>query len=91
MNIRVENLSPEISEQEVSGLFEEFGVVASVSIVNEAVDGFSKRVAFVEMPLRDEGLAAVKALNSSNFKGAPLSLIEVSEREKSLELEKTRR
>jgi RNA recognition motif-containing protein len=77
MEICIDNLSTEVTKQDVKEIFEEYGKVAGVSLANDG----ARLIGFVEMPLRDEGLAAIKALNGTEFKGMSVSVRETTERE----------
>jgi RNA recognition motif-containing protein len=77
MEICIANLSAEVTRQDVKEIFEEYGKVAGVSLANDG----ARLIGFVLMPLRDEGLAAIKALNGTEFKGLPVSVRETTERE----------
>jgi len=65
MKILVRNLDRATTEEEVTALFEQFGVVQSCSLVLDAVTGGSKGFGFVEMPKPGEAKAAVKSLNQT--------------------------
>jgi RNA recognition motif-containing protein len=77
MNIYVRNLSPETSRSELLGCFEIYGDVTDVTISTYKVEGQSRASAFVEMPSKDHGLAAVAALQGKELGGNPLKLQDV--------------
>lgn len=63
MNIYVGNLNFKISEDDLKGIFEEFGAVSSVKIITDKYSGRSKGFGFVEMEDADEAKAAIDGLN----------------------------
>ena len=69
MNIYVGNLSQQATEQDLEGLFKEFGAVTSVKIIRDMFSGESKGFAFVEMNDKAAGTKAIEALNTKEVKG----------------------
>ncbi len=69
MNIYVGNLSQQATEQDLEGLFKEFGTVSSVKIIRDMFSGESKGFAFVEMNDKAAGTKAIEALNTQELKG----------------------
>ncbi len=65
LNIRisVNNLSYDITEDELRHEFEAFGEVVSVILNKNKFDGISRGSAYIEMLKTSEGLTAVPALN----------------------------
>ena len=59
----------EISEDELSKSFSVHGKIESLNIAMDRDSGKSKGFAFITFPSRDEGLAAIKAMNGSEIKG----------------------
>ena len=49
MNIYVGNLSYGVDESQLKGIFEQYGEVSSVKIINDKFTGRSKGFGFVEM------------------------------------------
>jgi RNA recognition motif-containing protein len=80
MNIYVGNLSFDAVESDVRGLFEAFGQVASVSIIEDKFTGRPRGFAFVEMAQDAEAQAAIGALNGKDLKGRPLTVNEARPR-----------
>jgi RNA recognition motif-containing protein len=76
MNIYVGNLSWELSEGDLKEAFEQFGQVASATIIKDKLTGKSKGFGFVEMPEKEDALKAINALNSKDLKGRPLRVNE---------------
>ncbi|MFQ3324032.1 MAG: RNA recognition motif-containing protein [Pseudomonadales bacterium] len=64
MKLLVRNLDRSTTEQELTVLFQEFGVVQSCKLVIDRVSGASKGFAFIEMPKSGEAKAATKNLNN---------------------------
>jgi len=61
--------------------FEAHGQVSSASVILDKFTGKSRGFGFVEMPNRDEALAAIAALNDQDFKGRPMRVNEAQARE----------
>ncbi len=72
MNIFVANLSFQTKEEELTQLFAEFGEVVSVKIITDRYSGRSKGYGFVEMPVEDEALKSIEALNDREYNGRNL-------------------
>lgn len=75
-NIYVGNLSFDASEGELRTLFGEYGAVDSVKIISDQFTGRSRGFGFVEMQDREEGLKAVKELDSKELGGRALKINE---------------
>lgn len=80
MNIYVGNLSFDAGEADIRQLFEAYGQVASVSIIEDKFTGRPRGFAFVEMAQDAEAQAAIAGLNSKEFKGRPLTVNEARPR-----------
>lgn len=76
MNIHVGNLAREVTEAELRQAFESFGQVAAVRLVTDRHSGVSRGFGFVDMPDRDEALAAVEGLNMKELAGRTLDVSE---------------
>ena len=72
MNIYVGNLPWEIQEEDLRKSFEEFGQVASATIIKDKFTNKPRGFGFVEMPEKEEAAAAIKALNGKELKGRPM-------------------
>src|SRR5262245_47645369 len=81
MNLYVGNLSYRLSEDELRQAFEEFGRVASCTIIKNKLTGESKGFGFLEMPERPEAEAAISGLNGRELKGRKLNVNEARPRE----------
>ena len=65
MNIYVGNLSFKVNENDLEGIFKEYGTVNSTKVIMDKFSGRSKGFAFVEMDNQDEGKNAISELNGS--------------------------
>lgn len=81
MRIYVGNLPYEATEQDLSEAFAEFGEVETVNIVSDKFTGRSRGFAFVEMPTKAEGEAAVEGLNGKALLNRNLVVNEARPRE----------
>ena len=81
MNIYIGNLSPRTSEDELRGVFEEFGEVDSVKIIKDNFTGKSKGFGFIEMPNQSQAQAAITGLNGKELGGSALTVNEARPRE----------
>lgn len=75
-NIYVGNLSFNSSEQDLAELFGQYGPVISAKIISDQFTGKSRGFGFVEMQNREEGLVAVKELDSKEVGGRALKVNE---------------
>lgn len=82
MKLYVGNLPYNTNEQELSKIFEQHGQVSSVKIVTDRDTGRSRGFAFVEFSQRDEGEAAMGALNGYSMGGRPLTVNEARPQER---------
>jgi RNA recognition motif-containing protein len=62
-SIFVENLGIETTQEELRKLFEAYGVVEHVNIIEDRETGLPRGFAFVEMTNDSEAAHAIKALN----------------------------
>ena len=77
--IYVGNLPFSATEDELRGLFEEFGAVSSVKLITDRETGRPRGFGFVEMPQAD-AQRAMQALNGFNMGGRPLRVNEAQDR-----------
>ena len=75
-NIYVGNLSFDATEDQVRGLFEQYGPVDRVSIITDRDTGQPRGFAFVEMSDDDSAGKAMEALNGTNLGGRNLTVNE---------------
>lgn len=69
MNIYIGNLPYSISEDELRDLFASHGEVSSANIIIDKDSGRSKGFGFIEMPNKDQGESAIKAINETDVQG----------------------
>jgi RNA recognition motif-containing protein len=81
MNLYVGNLSFETNEDELQTAFAPFGRVESVTIIRDKFSGDSRGFAFVEMPEREEALAAMSGLAGTEVHGRMLTVNEARPRD----------
>ena len=73
MNIFVGNLLFSVSEKDVRGIFEAFGVVSSINITKKSGKN-SRSFGFVTMPDDIQAQAAITGLKDKEFMGRPLKV-----------------
>ena len=81
MNLYVGNLSFETNEDELQSAFAPFGQVASATIIRDKFSGDSRGFGFVEMPNRDEALAAISGLAGKEVRGRAITVNEARPRD----------
>ncbi len=81
MNIYIGNLNWSTTEEELRGLFSQFGEVSSINIVNDKFTGRSKGFGFVEMPDNAGAQSAINSLNGQSFKDRNITVNEARPRE----------
>ena len=81
MNIYVGNLSRDVTEDELKGLFSKYGGVKDVKIIKDQYSGESKGFGFLEMSNSSEAQKAISELNSKELKGKKLTVNEARPRE----------
>jgi len=80
MNIYVGNLSYSVTEEDLRQAFEEFGQVASASLIKDQSSGQSKGFAFIEMPVKEEAQSAISGMSGKEMKGRKLTVSEARPR-----------
>lgn len=81
IKVYVGNLSFQTTDSELRQLFEQFGEVASASVVMDRETGRSRGFGFVEMSNDEQGKAAIAGLNGKNVGGRDLKVNEAQPRE----------
>ena len=76
MKIYAGNLSYKTTDQDLKEAFERFGKVDSAEVVKDRVDGRSKGFGFVEMPLDEEAIVAIREMNGTELNGRDLRVNE---------------
>ena len=74
MNIFIAGLSYNISDSDLTELFEEYGEVASARVISDRETGRSKGYGFVEMADEEAGDKAIAALNEAEVDGRKLAV-----------------
>ena len=69
MNIYVGNLSTDVSDEDLSTLFSEYGKVSSAKVIRDMFSQDSRGFGFVEMASQTEGQKAIDGLNTHELKG----------------------
>lgn len=80
MNIYVGNLDFKVNDNDLEGIFEEFGTVSSVNIITDKFSGKSKGFGFVTMDDQDEANKAIKELNGATYENRKLIVNEARPR-----------
>ena len=80
MNIYVGNLSYETNEDDVRQVFDPFGQISSVRVINDRDTGRSKGFGFVEMPNDAEAQSAISGLNGKELLGRAINVNEARPR-----------
>ena len=80
-NIFVGSLSFKTTEEELRKEFEAFGEVSSVKIIEDRETRRSRGFAFVEMPDRQQAMAAISAMNGKELAGQILKVNEAKPKE----------
>ena len=81
MNIFVGNLDYKVNENDLSGLFEEYGTVVSSKIITDKYSGRSKGFGFIIMEDDAEAKQAIEELNGSMLKNREMVVNEARPRE----------
>jgi RNA recognition motif-containing protein len=69
MNIFIANLNFKIQSQFLQNVFEQYGTVTSAKVITDRETGRSKGYGFVEMPVEEEGQAAIRELDGKDLEG----------------------
>ena len=80
MRIYIGNMNFKTSETQLRALFESFGQVDEVAVVNDRETGRPRGIAFVVMHQDDKAKAAIEALNNTEFEGRILTVNEAKPR-----------
>jgi RNA recognition motif-containing protein len=81
MNIYVGNLAYGVTDADLRTAFSASGEVTSATVIMDKISGESKGFGFVEMGSKQQGEAAVKALNEQPLKGRNMRVNEARPRE----------
>jgi RNA recognition motif-containing protein len=83
MNIFVGNLAHEVTDEDLRGLFETYGEVASANAIKDKFTGKSRGFGFVEMPVKSAAQTAITELNGKEVKGRAINVNEARPRTES--------
>ncbi|MCF8217417.1 MAG: RNA-binding protein [Bacteroidales bacterium] len=67
MNIYVGNLDYSVDDQDLEGIFNEYGTVSSAKVIMDKFSGRSKGFGFVEMDNKEEAEKAIKDLSGATL------------------------
>lgn len=81
MSIYVGNLSYEVTQEDLSGIFAEYGTVKRVQVPTDRETGRPRGFAFVEMGSEAEETAAIEALDGAEWMGRDLKVNKAKPRE----------
>jgi RNA recognition motif-containing protein len=80
MNIYVGNLAFGVTEEKLRSKFAAYGTVTTVNIIKDRYTGQPRGFAFVEMPSKSEGEAAIAGLVGESIDGRILNINEARPR-----------
>ncbi len=76
MNIYVGNLAFGVTDDDLRQLFAAYGDVETASVIKDRFSGESRGFGFVEMPSREDAMAAIEALNGTDVQGRNITVNE---------------
>ncbi|MDA3898746.1 MAG: RNA-binding protein [Desulfobacteraceae bacterium] len=82
MNMYIGNLAYNVTEEDLTEAFSEFGTIETVSIIKDRFSGQSKGFGFVDMPDNSEADKAIKALNGKDIKGRDIKVNQANQKTK---------
>jgi RNA recognition motif-containing protein len=81
MSIYVGNLSYEVTEEDLSAVFKEYGSVKRIQLPTDRETGRLRGFAFVEMATEAEETAAIEALDGAEWMGRDMKVNKARPRE----------
>ena len=81
MNIYVSNLSFNIQDEDLKGVFTSYGEVTSAKVITDKFTGQSKGFGFVEMPDTASAQRAISELDNGTVDGRTIKVMEARPRE----------
>ena len=81
MSIYVGNLSYDVTQDDISSVFAEYGTVKRVNVPTDRETGRLRGFAFVEMETEAEETAAIEALDGAEWMGRDLKVNKAKPRE----------
>lgn len=82
MDIQIFNLSHNIRDTDLTKLFSVYGVVNSVEVIRNKLNGRSNGNALVNMPIETEARQAIESLNHMLIDGKKITVAEIHLRPK---------
>lgn len=83
MNIYVGNLDYKVDEDDLKGIFEEYGNVSESKVITDKYNGRSKGFGFVVMEDDSEANKAIQELNGATFENRQIVVNEAREKKDS--------
>ncbi len=83
MNIYVGNLDFKVNENDLEGIFEDYGTVSSIKIITDKYSGKSKGFGFVTMENQVEANKAINELNGATLENREIVVNEARPRKNS--------
>ena len=80
MNIYVGQLPYSVTEEELHGIFQQYGEVSSLKLIMDRYTGQSKGFGFIQMPNNSEADQAIKGLNRSMINGREIKVNQAEEK-----------
>lgn len=80
MNIYVGNLDYQVDEDDLQGIFEEYGSVNDVKIIKDKFSGKSKGFGFIIMENNTDGNKAIEELNGATLENRQMVVNEAREK-----------
>ena len=81
MSIYVGNLSYEVTKEDLTTVFEEYGTVSRVSLPSDRETGRPRGFGFVEMSSEEEESAAIESLDGAEWMGREIRVNKARPRE----------
>lgn len=81
MSIYVGNLSYDVTQEDITSVFAEYGTVKRVTLPTDRETGRPRGFGFVEMETDDEETAAIEALDGAEWMGRDLKVNKAKPRE----------
>ncbi len=89
MSVFVGNLPYEVSQEDLKGVFKEYGTVKSVRLPTDRETGKTRGFAFVEMSSDEEESKAIEELDGAEWVGRSLKVSKARPRENMKLIKKT--
>jgi RNA recognition motif-containing protein len=70
----VGNLSSEVTQDDLRGVFAAYGPVSSANVVTDPSDGRSRGFGFVDMAWQSHAVAAMRKLDGTDLKGRTINV-----------------